>query len=91
MPKFIEQFRLSRMRGDTQAIRMPRRAHITGMQIISNEKFVMLYAEVDRDLDTAAFDIDRHERSFVLRTRGETVPDGALVAYDQGIHVYEVR
>jgi len=92
MPAIIKTFRLLRESApETESIRMPRRARITGMQLVSGERFCVLYAEVAVDADTKAFDTNTHLRTFTIRGRGDAVPDGALVAFDQGIHVYEVK
>lgn len=92
MPRQIAVYRLRRDISEPQSIQMPRRARITGIQLVAKEPALQLYTEVDHDQDTQAFDTGRHERTFTVRQAGDLVPaEGALVGFHNGLHVYEVK
>lgn len=93
MPKQIHIFRLSSAGAiEPQAVEMPRRARITGITFKSGA--VQVFAEVEHDADTRAFDTNKHRRAFVVivGASGRDVPtEGQLVGFDAGVHVYEVK
>ncbi len=91
--KKLAVFRISSENPAPQALAMPRRARITGIKATTTgpRSVIYVYAEVEHDADTAAFDKGQHMRAFVQCLPPCVVPDGALVGFHNGVHVYEVK
>lgn len=91
MAKQLHVFSIRRGTSEPQAIEMPRRARITGIHSPPQSMVVQIFAEIEHDADTRAFDTSNHRRTFAKRNEGDQVPDGALVGFHAGVHVYEVK
>ena len=90
--KQIHIFLLRLSNDEPQTIEMPRRARITG--VARKQAAVQVFAEVEHDADTRAFDTQKHRRAFVAVTGSGAIPaQGQLVGFDgaNNLHVYEVK
>lgn len=88
MSRRLHQYPLLRSANGSQPIPMPRRAIITGAAVTPMR--VVLYASVEEDANTKAFDV-KHMRHFQICHAGDVTPDGLPVAFVDGHHVYEVK
>ena len=78
-----------KLHAEPQGLRMPRRARVLHVNHIPRLE-IELYAEVDEDHVTKAFDTNQHERMFLVLSANLSVPEGAgLVGADRGKLVYE--
>lgn len=87
--KQIQIVKLRRHTSETQAVTLARRALVTGIEVKTT--MIVLNALVEHDEDTRAFDTGQHTRHFSVRIAGDAVPAGALVAFAEGTHVFEVQ
>lgn len=92
MPKQIQLYSIP-ISLEPQSIEMPRRARITGVHLPNQGSTrIFVYAEVEHDANTAAFDTGKHSRYFACRRANDMVPEGAgVVGFSSGVHVYEVK
>lgn len=89
MPKRLERYPIKVDAEGPQVVHMPRRARIVSAGFVV--RAVQLYAEVEHDANTAAFDVT-HKRLFLIVRPGELVPEnGGWVAGVDCFNVYEVR
>jgi len=79
-----------RIFSDPQTISMPRRARIVHVYVSRVD--VQLFAEVEEDADTKAFDTGKHLRTFIVLNGGAPVPEGAgFIGADGRCLVYETK
>lgn len=88
----LQIFSIRRGTSDPQTVVMPRRARITGIHVPPQGNIIQIFAEVEHDADTKAFDTQRHMRTFARRNESDTIPaDAALVGFHNGTHLYEMK